>query len=173
VYQHYERRDRPDRGARLLRLLVAFAAVAAVFVAAFVFLTAGNVEQPVSEADGVKQVSTVKDAKLAVYEGKTWGTRFWNGVNLGDTLPGHAPGELAPTREDYMRWFPQMKTMNVDVLRVYTILDPGETSTQKVDPLAYAWEGWDVPTYHERKKKSYGAMREAFDSYNQVATPPQ
>ena len=124
MYQHYERRERPGRGARLLRLLVAFAVVAAVFVAAFVFLTAGNVEQPVSEADGVKQVSTVKNAKLAVYDGKTWETRFWNGVNLGDTLPGHAPGELAPTREDYMRWFPQMKAMNVDVLRVYTILGP-------------------------------------------------
>ena len=30
---------------------------------------------------------------------------------------------MSPTREDYMRWFPQMKAMNVDVLRVYTILE--------------------------------------------------
>lgn len=124
MYQHYERRERLGRGARLLRLLVVLAASGAMLVAAFVFLTAGNVERPVSEVGGIKQVSTVKDAKLAVYEGDRWETRFWNGVNLGDTLPGHAPGELAPTREDYMRWFPQMKAMNVDVLRVYTILDP-------------------------------------------------
>ncbi len=124
MYQHYESRERPGRGVRLLRLLVAFAVVAAIFLAAFVFLTDGGAERPVSETDGVKQVSTVKDAKLAVYDGNSWETRFWSGMNLGDTLPGHAPGELAPTREDYMRWFPQMKAMNVDVLRVYTILEP-------------------------------------------------
>ena len=124
MYQHYQRREGPGRGVRLLRLLAAFAVLAAIFLAAFVFLTDGGAERPVSETDGVKQVSTVKDAKLAVYDGNSWETRFWNGMNLGDTLPGHAPGELAPTREDYMRWFPQMKAMNVDVLRVYTILEP-------------------------------------------------
>jgi hypothetical protein len=109
---------------RLLGLVAVLAVAGAALVAAFGFLRAGDAERPVSEVDGIKQVSTVKDAELAVYDGGSWDKRFWNGMNLGDTLPGHAPGELAPTREDYMRWFPQMKTMNVDVLRVYTILDP-------------------------------------------------
>ena len=89
-----------------------------------VFLRWGKVARPVAQEDGIKQVSTVKDARLAVYDGGSWETRFWDGMNMGDTLPGHAPGELAPTRDDYMRWFPQMKEMNVDVLRVYTILEP-------------------------------------------------
>ncbi len=117
MYQHYETRER-SRLARLLAILVVL--VAAVFVV----MRWGEVERPVSEVDGVKQVSTVKDANLAVYDGKVWEDRFWTGMNLGATLPGHAPGELAPTREDYLRWFAQMEEMNVDVLRVYTILNP-------------------------------------------------
>ncbi|MCT4574083.1 hypothetical protein N3930_44850, partial [Bacillus thuringiensis] len=83
-----------------------------------------STKRPVSEVDGVKRVSGVKDGNLVTYDGERWKPQFWNGVNMGATLPGHAPGELAPTEEDYLRWFPQMKAMNVDVLRVYTILDP-------------------------------------------------
>jgi hypothetical protein len=98
--------------------------IAAILTATFVFLRSAKVERPVSEVDGIKQVSTVKDVHLAVYDEERWEARFWNGVNMGDTLPGHSPGELAPTREDYLRWFLQMKEMNVDVVRVYTILEP-------------------------------------------------
>jgi len=83
-----------------------------------------KIEKPVYEASGIKRVSTVKDGNLAVFDGMGWRAQFWNGVNLGATLPGHAPGELAPTKEDYLRWFTEMKEMNVDVIRVYTIPSP-------------------------------------------------
>ena len=46
------------------------------------------------------------------------------GVNLGATIPGHYPGELAVRREDYRRWFPQMTKLGLHSLRVYTILPP-------------------------------------------------
>ncbi len=49
---------------------------------------------------------------------------FWSGVNLGSTTPGHNPGELAVSREDYRRWFSQMTALGVRVLRVYTIHPP-------------------------------------------------
>lgn len=49
---------------------------------------------------------------------------FWSGVNLGSTTPGHNPGELSPTREDYRRWLGQMGDMNVHFLRIYTLLPP-------------------------------------------------
>ena len=39
--------------------------------------------------------------------------RFWAGVNLGATLPGTWPGELAPTRKDYDRWLVQMAELGV------------------------------------------------------------
>jgi hypothetical protein len=49
---------------------------------------------------------------------------FWTGVNLGSTTPGHSPGELAISREDYRRWFTAMGTLGVRVLRIYTIHPP-------------------------------------------------
>lgn len=103
-------------------MLVSAITISAVTVVAF--LRWGDIERPVMETDGIKRVSTVKDANLAVYDGKEWRAQFWDGVNLGATLPGHSPGELAPAKEDYLRWFGQMKEMNVDTVRVYTILDP-------------------------------------------------
>lgn len=49
---------------------------------------------------------------------------FWSGVNLGSTTPGHSPGELAITAEDYRRWFNLMRDAGVRVLRIYTIHPP-------------------------------------------------
>ena len=50
--------------------------------------------------------------------------RFWAGVNLGATTPGHAPGELSPTRADYDRWLAGIGSLGARVVRVYTILRP-------------------------------------------------
>ncbi len=124
MYQNYERRSRPSRTVRLLRILLILSAVVISAVAVVTFVRWGDVERPVAEVNGVKQVSTVKNANLAVYEDTGWRTQFWNGVNLGASLPGHSPGELVPTKQDYLRWFTQMEEMNVDTVRVYTILDP-------------------------------------------------
>jgi len=105
----------------LLLALLAAVLFATVLVT---LLRWGKVERPVAEENGIKQVSTVEGTHLAVYDGSEWDEQFWTGMNLGATLPGHSPGELAPTREDYLRWFAQMKEMNIYVLRVYTILNP-------------------------------------------------
>jgi hypothetical protein len=50
--------------------------------------------------------------------------RFWAGVNLGSTTPGHLPGEVSARARDYRRWFPEMAALGVRVVRVYTLLDP-------------------------------------------------
>src|SRR5581483_324393 len=36
--------------------------------------------------------------------GGLFATKFWAGVNLGTTIPGHDPGELAIPRSEYDRW---------------------------------------------------------------------
>jgi hypothetical protein len=38
----------------------------------------------------------------------------------------------------------------------------GEDAPAEIEPLRYSWDGWNSPTYHERKKQSYAIMREAF-----------
>ncbi|MDF2960542.1 MAG: hypothetical protein K0S39_2277 [Paenibacillus sp.] len=118
------------------KLQIALGALAFVSVCAAIWIygipyggsgephAAPAVSQPIHENQGVKQISTVQDGHLAVYDGSAWKSQFWSGVNLGATTPGHAPGELSPTKEDYLRWFAQMKAMNVNVLRIYTILPP-------------------------------------------------
>lgn len=141
MYQYYEERRRPSARRRLLRAALILSVLVFGVAAALLLLNRGKVERPVSEVDGVKQVSSVKNANIAVYDGTGWKTQFWNGVNMGASLPGHSPGELAPTKEDYLRWFPQMKQMNVDVVRVYTILNPdfyealAEFNSGRKDPL--------------------------------------
>jgi len=49
---------------------------------------------------------------------------FVAGVNLGSTIPGTSPGELATRARDYRRWFPQMASLGLRAIRVYTILKP-------------------------------------------------
>ncbi|MDQ3854958.1 MAG: hypothetical protein M3281_01015 [Chloroflexota bacterium] len=96
---------------------------------------------PATDVNGVRLSFAVRDGHLAQYDGRAWRPRFWTGVNLGATTPGHFPGELAPTREDYLRWFASMKRMNADVVRIYTILPPHfyaaleEFNSGREDPL--------------------------------------
>lgn len=56
--------------------------------------------------------------------GGSFAPRFWAGVNLGSTIPGHDPGELAIPRSDYDRWLAEMGQLGVRLLRVYTLQRP-------------------------------------------------
>lgn len=62
------------------------------------------------------------DSIVLEYDGRRWD--FMAGVNLGATIPGHYPGELAINAETYRRWFPMMADVGFGVIRVYTIQNP-------------------------------------------------
>ncbi len=83
----------------------------------------GEAPQPLV-VEGLKLTGQVigRDVRVATPSGMK--PHFWAGVNLGATVPATSPGELAPTREDYDRWFVQMGQMGSTILRVYTILPP-------------------------------------------------
>jgi hypothetical protein len=49
---------------------------------------------------------------------------FMPGVNLGSTIPGSQPGELAIGREEFRRWLPEMASLGLHAVRIYTILPP-------------------------------------------------
>ena len=66
----------------------------------------------------------VQRSRLALAVDGRFEPRFWPGVNLGVTVPGHSPGELAPTRADYDRWLDGMRRLGARVVRVYTIQRP-------------------------------------------------
>jgi len=56
------------------------------------------------ERAGLKLPARVQGRQWALgFKGRFAG-RFWPGVNLGVTVPGRHPGELAATRANYDRW---------------------------------------------------------------------
>jgi hypothetical protein len=82
-----------------------------------------------SSADTVPAVATptlhsrvVGDRIVMDYGEDHWD--FMAGVNLGVTIPGHYPGELAIDAETYRRWFPMMADLGFNIVRVYTIQNP-------------------------------------------------
>jgi hypothetical protein len=74
--------------------------------------------------DKIKLVSRVDGEDITYYADGNWNKSFWYGINLGATTPGHFPGELSPTYDDYRRWFADMEELGVQVIRIYTILPP-------------------------------------------------
>ncbi|WCN37835.1 hypothetical protein [Aneurinibacillus uraniidurans] len=119
----------------------------------------------VFESENIKQVSMVQGEQISVYDGKAWKPHFWAGVNLGATLPGSYPGDLAPSREDYLRWFQEMKEMNVQVVRIYTILPPVfyntlcEFNQSQKEPLLFIQGIWSP------EEELIGKTREGSDAY--------
>lgn len=83
----------------------------------------GEAPKPLT-VDGLKLPGQVIGKEIRVATPSGMKPHFWAGVNLGATLPATSPGELAPTRKDYDRWFVQMAEMGSTILRIYTILPP-------------------------------------------------
>ncbi|MFM1651124.1 hypothetical protein ACI7RC_03360 [Brevibacillus sp. B_LB10_24] len=89
--------------------------------------------------------------QLEVYRDKQWQPYFVKGVNMGASLPGHYPGELPITKEDYLRWFAMIQDMGANVIRVYTIHQPVfyealvEYNRQKKDNPLYFIQGVWTP----------------------------
>src|SRR5262249_54084874 len=73
---------------------------------------------------GLTLSAAVRGDRVAFATGHGFTGRFWPGVNLGATVPGTQPGELAATRADYARWLRGMGALGARVVRVYTILRP-------------------------------------------------
>ena len=76
-----------------------------------------------------------REVELATPEG--FQARFWPGVNLGATVPGTLPGEVAAGRADYERWLPEIARLGARVVRVYTILRPDFYDALRAYNLAY------------------------------------
>lgn len=75
------------------------------------------------DLDGLTALAHTEGQRLLLHT--AGGDRdFLPGVNLGATVPGHAPGELATARSDYRRWFPLMADLGLRAVRVYTIHPP-------------------------------------------------
>lgn len=61
---------------------------------------------------------------FSVWDGKDYTPLFLKGINLGVSVPGTLPGELAASSEQYARWFEQIKSIGYNNIRVYTLHYP-------------------------------------------------
>ncbi|RKD91540.1 Ig-like domain-containing protein [Mangrovibacterium diazotrophicum] len=61
---------------------------------------------------------------FSVWDGKDYTKLFLKGINLGISVPGTLPGELAASSEQYAKWFDQMKQIGYNNIRLYTLHYP-------------------------------------------------
>ena len=75
------------------------------------------------DANGLKMVASSAGRQFELHTAA--GNRtFLPGVDLGDTTPGHQPGELSVSAAQYRAWFAAMSWLGVRVVRIYTIHPP-------------------------------------------------
>lgn len=73
---------------------------------------------------------------------------------------------------DYPYKADKIQPVTTEEVRVYPALRPSEgAQPTEVEPLEYAWEGWEQPTFYERKKKSFDILSEAFRNGKQLEVP--
>ncbi|MGM9988066.1 MAG: family 2 glycosyl transferase [Bacillaceae bacterium] len=105
----------------------------------FGYLIRNNIN--IYKENNIKQVARTAGDHMEVYRNGKWEKTFLKGVNIGAAKPGYFPGEFGITKEDYIRWFKQIKKMNANVIRVYTLQMPVfyeavfEFNQHRVDPL--------------------------------------
>jgi hypothetical protein len=72
---------------------------------------------------GLACLSRVVDGRLLLHT-EAGDMPFVAGVNVGATTPGHSPGEVEISREDYQRWFSQIAGLGFRLIRIYTLHMP-------------------------------------------------
>jgi len=67
---------------------------------------------------------SVDSNQLTIWNGTSYIPFFIKGVNLGIAKPGTYPGELLASREQYSRWFAEIKAAGFNCIRIYTLHFP-------------------------------------------------
>lgn len=67
--------------------------------------------------------ATVSDY-LGIWNGTGYDPIFIKGINLGVSVPGTQPGELAATRDQYTRWLKKIGDAGFNTIRTYTLHYP-------------------------------------------------
>lgn len=78
--------------------------------------------------ESVNQAQTfpfsTNETHITVWNGESYSPLFIKGTNLGVAVPGTFPGQLAASRDDYARWFQQIRDAGFNTIRIYTLHFP-------------------------------------------------
>ena len=69
-------------------------------------------------------IFSIQDEQFGIWNGQEYIPLFIKGINLGVSVPGTQPGQLAATREDYRRWFRLIREAGYNTIRIYTLHYP-------------------------------------------------
>lgn len=144
-------------------LMAAVPAVLLVFLLDWLYFSAGVLYLPRWGAPDY--FARAEGDALYLDRGDGFETLDLKGVNLGLGKPGHYATDLAITKEEYLRWFQQIKDLGANVIRTYTLA--GEDfyeafyafNRDNPDPL-YLLHGVWVDDY--LINSSYSALDEEF-----------
>lgn len=75
------------------------------------------------DASGLRMVASSDGQRFVLHTGGGERT-FLPGVDLGETTPGHLPGDSSISAAQYRAWFAAMSWLGIRVVRIYTIHPP-------------------------------------------------
>ena len=67
---------------------------------------------------------SVNNENLTVWNGENYVPFFIKGINLGVSIPGTFPGQLAASKDQYVRWIEGICDVGFNCIRVYTLHYP-------------------------------------------------
>lgn len=111
--------------------------------------------------------SFIKTDEKNIYIDKGQGFELFEirGINISNSFPGNSDQLKGPTKEIYLSWFKKIEDLNINTLRVYTILNPEfykalfEFNQDKKDPL-YLIQGVILEDYVDNS--SYSAFSKEY-----------
>jgi hypothetical protein len=81
-------------------------------------------DHPFEKTKVSKNQFLIEGTKVYQINGNEKNEFFIKGINLGAALPGKSFTEFPQDKSQYLEWFNQMSLLNVNVIRVYTLLPP-------------------------------------------------
>lgn len=79
---------------------------------------------PVYKVDNTHERVRTNDRFFQVYQDGQWRDFFITGVNIGTSTPGKWYTQFPAERELYRSWLEDIAAMNINTIRMYTLLDP-------------------------------------------------
>ena len=88
--------------------------------------TKQEAEAPISvyQIDKTLMRARTNDVYFEVYQDGVWKKLFIKGVNIGTSTPGKWYTQFPAERSLYRSWLEDIAAMNINTIRIYTLLDP-------------------------------------------------
>ncbi len=71
-----------------------------------------------------KLISRIEKKHFQVYSNNNWHDFFVKGINMGMATPGKWFTQFPKYEKTYLEWFEKISNMNVNTIRIYTLMDP-------------------------------------------------